>query len=63
MPSQNELLEIAKIDTALESYLTGIGKISYRFPAHDSGCQSWRHRAIQLSIFDASREKPQCAFL
>ena len=40
MPSQNALLDIAQIDTELESYLTGIGKISYRFPAHDSGCQS-----------------------
>ena len=37
MPSQNALLEIAQIDTELESYLTRIGKISYRFPAHDSG--------------------------
>ena len=41
MPVQNELLEIEQTNTELESYLTRIGKISYRFPAHDSGCQSF----------------------
>ena len=41
MPTQHLLLNVAEIDTDIETYLKQIGKITYRFPVHDSGCRSF----------------------
>ena len=42
MPSQHPLLDITEIDTDIDDYLKQIGEITYRFPKHDSRCQSFR---------------------
>ena len=42
MPPQHPLLDVAKIDTDIEAYLKQIGEITYRFPVHDSRCQSFQ---------------------
>ena len=42
MPTRHPLLEISEIDTHIEAYLKQIGEITYRFPEHDSRCQSFR---------------------
>ena len=42
MPTRHPLLEISEIDTYIEAYLKQIGEITYRFPEHDSRCQSFR---------------------
>lgn len=42
MPSQHPLLDIAEIDTDIEAYLNQIGEVRFRFPEHDSRCQSFR---------------------
>ena len=42
MPTPHPLLEISEIDTHIEAYLKQIGEITYRFPEHDSKCQSLR---------------------
>ncbi len=42
MPTQHPLLEISEINTNIEAYLKQIGELTYRFPEHDSGCQSFR---------------------
>ena len=42
MPTRHPLLNIAEIDTNIEAYLNRIGNITFRFPEHDSRCQSFR---------------------
>ena len=42
MPTEHPLLDISEIDTSIEAYLQQIGEITYRFPEHDSRCQSFR---------------------
>ena len=42
MPTQHPLLDITEIDTDIDDYLKQIGEITYRFPKHDSRCQSFR---------------------
>ena len=42
MPTGNSLLDVTEIDTDIETYLKQIGEIMYRFPEHDSRCQSFR---------------------
>ena len=42
MPTEHPLLDISEIDISIEAYLKQIGKITYRFPEHDSRCQSFR---------------------
>ncbi len=41
MSTQPSLLEIERIGTDIELYLGNIGEITYRFPDHDSGCNSF----------------------
>ncbi|RKU37790.1 serine/threonine protein kinase [Candidatus Poribacteria bacterium] len=42
MPTQHPLLDIAEIDTNIHDYLKQIGEVKFRFPEHDSRCQSFR---------------------
>ena len=42
MPTQHPLLDITEIDTDIDDYLKQIGEITYRFPEHDSRCQSFQ---------------------
>ena len=42
MPTEHPLLDISEIDISIEAYLKQIGEITYRFPEHDSRCQSFR---------------------
>ena len=42
MPTEHPLLDISEIDTSIEAYLKQIGEITYRFPEHDSRCQSFQ---------------------
>ena len=42
MPTEHPLLDISEIDTSIEVYLKQIGEITYRFPEHDSRCQSFQ---------------------
>ena len=42
MPTEHPLLDISEIDISIEAYLQQIGEIPYRFPEHDSRCQSFR---------------------
>ena len=42
MPTRHPLLDVTEIDSDIETYLQQIGEITYRFPEHDSRCQSFR---------------------
>jgi serine/threonine-protein kinase len=42
VPTQHPLLDVTEIDTDIEAYLKQIGETTYKFPEHDSGCQSFR---------------------
>ncbi len=42
MPTQHPLLDVTEIDTDIETYLKRIGETTYKFPEHDSGCQSFQ---------------------
>ena len=42
MPTEHPLLDISEIDISIEAYLKQIGEITYRFPEHDSRCQSFQ---------------------
>ncbi len=42
MPTQHPLLDVTKINTEIETYLKQIGEVKFRFPEHDSRCQSFR---------------------
>ncbi len=42
MPTEHPLLDISEIDIHIKAYLKQIGEITYRFPEHDSRCQSFR---------------------
>ncbi len=42
MPTQHPLLDITEIDTDISDYLKHIGEGTYRFPEHDSRCQSFK---------------------
>ena len=42
MPTRHPLLDVREIDVDIEVYLEQIGEMTYRFPEHDSGCQSFR---------------------
>ncbi len=42
MPTRHPLLDVTEIDTDIEIYLNQIGEVKFRFPEHDSRCQSFR---------------------
>ncbi len=42
MPTRHPLLDVTEIDTDIETYLNQIGEVTFRFPEHDSRCQSFR---------------------
>lgn len=42
MPTQHPLLDVTEINTNIETYLKQIGEITFRFPEHDSRCQSFQ---------------------
>ena len=42
MPTRHPLLDISEIDIDIKAYLKQVGEITYRFPEHDSRCQSFR---------------------
>ena len=42
MPTEHPLLDISEININIDDYLKQIGEITYRFPEHDSRCQSFR---------------------
>ena len=42
MPTPHPLLDVPEIDTDIEIYLNQIGEVTFRFPEHDSRCQSFR---------------------
>ena len=42
MPTRHPLLDVTEIDADIETYLNQIGEITYRFPWHDSRCQSFQ---------------------
>ena len=42
MPIQHPLLDVTEIDTDIETYLKESGEVRFRFPEHDSRCQSFQ---------------------
>ncbi len=51
MPTQHPFLEVTEIDTDIETYLRQIGEVTYLFPEHDSGCQSFRTVVVNQRWF------------
>ena len=59
MPTQHPLLDVTEIDTDIEAYLKQIGETTYKFPEHDSGCQSFRAVADTQRWFVKHGNTPQ----
>ena len=59
MPTRHPLLDVREIDTDLEVYLEQSGGITYRFPEHDSRCQSFQVVADDQRWFVKHSDAPQ----
>ncbi len=59
MPTQHPFLDVTEIDTDIETYLKQIGEMTYRFPEHDSGCQSFRAVVDNQHWFVKYADTPQ----
>ena len=59
MPIRHPLLDVTEIDTNIETYLQQIGQMTYRFPEHDSGCQSFRTVVDNQHWFVKYADTPQ----
>ena len=59
MPTGHPLLDVTGIGTDIETYLKQIGEITYRFPVHDSRCQSFQVAADDQRWFVKYSDTPQ----
>lgn len=59
MPIRHPLLDVAEIDTDIEAHLKEISKITYRFPVHDSRCQSFGVKVNSERWFVKYSNRPQ----
>ncbi|MDE0638635.1 MAG: hypothetical protein OXI43_22575 [Candidatus Poribacteria bacterium] len=59
MPIQHPLLDVMEIDTDIETYLKQIGEMTYRFPEHDSRCQSFQTVVDNQRWFVKYADTPQ----
>ena len=59
MSTRHPLLDVTEIDIDVETYLQQIGEMTYRFPEHDSGCQSFRVVSDNQHWFVKYADTPQ----
>lgn len=59
MPTPHPLLDVSEVDMDLETYLAEIGDITYRFPLHDSRCQSFQVNVDSQRWFVKQGTTPQ----
>ncbi len=59
MPTHHPLLDVTEIDTDSETFLKRIGEAPFRFPAHNSRCQSLRAEVDNQHWFVKNGSIPQ----